>query len=344
MSYTVIPAEGAVVNTSTELQREFIRRIRENGIEEAIGWLKPMKGDLELSYPASIPFFWQEDGSRSYLVELCEENSFTRPLVCRADRPFCFFTNLKVNTQYYWRVNRGRIRSFRTAGEDFRFIRIDGLLNVRDLGGIGIRQGLIYRGSEMDGYSLHRITPAGAVVFRDELGMRTEVNLRLEKPGEPEFANVGAPVKYKKLPYRPYLEAFEPVHREELCRIMEFFAEEENYPIYFHCRGGADRTGMIAMLLRAIAGESDEDILADYELTSLSSYADGVKEGVPVHGFRSRNGAYFTRFTDHLPTFLGLTAEEAEGLSLRDKLMMMLTACGVSDETIRDIRRIIANR
>ena len=50
---------------------------------------------------------------------------------------------------------------------------------------------------------------------------------------------------------------------------MEFFAEEENYPIYFHCRGGADRTGMIAMLLRAIAGVSDETIRNIHNIITL---------------------------------------------------------------------------
>ena len=37
--------------------------------------------------------------------------------------------------------------------------------------------------------------------------------------------------------------------------------------VLFHCKRGYDRTGIIALLLLALAGVSPEDIVADYELS-----------------------------------------------------------------------------
>ena len=58
-----------------------------------------------------------------------------------------------------------------------------------------------------------------------------------------------------------------PVHD----KVLEIFADEKNYPIYFHCAVGADRTGTIGMYLDTILGMSSEDILLNYNFTSLAS-------------------------------------------------------------------------
>lgn len=59
------------------------------------------------------------------------------------------------------------------------------------------------------------------------------------------------------------MKIFEEEYKENICEIMNFFAEESNYPIYFHCMGGADRTRMIALYLQALVGEAEEDIYLD---------------------------------------------------------------------------------
>ena len=114
---------------------------------------------------------------------------------------------------------------------------------------------------------------------------------------------------------------------------MDVFADEENYPIYFHCYGGADRTGMIALYLRALLGESDEDIFIDYELTSLSSYTKGESEGVTGFGFRSRESDYFKEFL-RLYSVYG-------GKNLAERTESFLLSCGGEKETIERIRRIL---
>lgn len=143
---------------------------------------------------------------------------------------------------------------------------------------------------------------------------------------------VGKEIQYVCLPYRPYKEAFEEEHKKGICKIMEFLSHEENYPIYFHCMGGADRTGTIAFFLRALVDESDDDIHTDYELTALCSYASGVAEGAV--GARSRNKPYYVDFLKMLNNY-------APGQMFSVQVKKFLLSCGVSEETISKIINII---
>jgi hypothetical protein len=49
---------------------------------------------------------------------------------------------------------------------------------VRDVGGINIKEGLVYRGCEIN--HEYRLTEEGKAIFKDQLGIRTEINLRKE--------------------------------------------------------------------------------------------------------------------------------------------------------------------
>ncbi len=326
------PPEGALIDTHTPMQNEFIERIRRDGTEAALAWLLPVKNHCERSYPRDVTLRWPSDGAERYAVEVAGTPEFAGSRICETADPFFTLTNPKVGQQYFWRVNGGETHSFSTVGHTYRFIRIDGLMNVRDVGGIRLRQGLVYRGSEVTGE--YELTDAGRKTFCEELGIRTEVSLRREKTEEPPYSAVGRPVRFRRLPYRPYREVFEDEHRENICRIFDFLADAENYPVYFHCLGGADRTGMVALYLRALAGETDEEILLDYELTSLSAYAGGLTEGIRAEGFRSRNNDYFAEFL----TMLGAYAQEK---SIAAASRAFLLDCGVKEETLTRVMDLL---
>ncbi len=90
-------------------------------------------------------------GAEGGLFELSENADFTNAYSVNCHASFCEIDNLKVAKTYYWRVNGGAARCFCTKDNAIRFIKIDGVLNVRDIGGKNIKQGLIYRGSGMYG-------------------------------------------------------------------------------------------------------------------------------------------------------------------------------------------------
>ena len=67
---------------------------------------------------------------------------------------------------------------------------------------------------------------------------------------------------------------------ETFASILSGIADEDNLHVVFHCAAGKDRTGMVAALLLAVLGVSDEDIVADYELTSRYRRAERLAEAM----------------------------------------------------------------
>ena len=57
---------------------------------------------------------------------------------------------------------------------------------------------------------------------------------------------------------------------------MRVFADPDNYPIIFHCAGGADRTGSLAIMLKALLNVGENELVADYELT-MDRYRNGAE-------------------------------------------------------------------
>ena len=184
--------------------------------------------------------------------------------------------NLRTGTQYHYSgiftlTDGSKITlsgSFKTAAGP-RLMHIDGLVNVRDLGGWTtvegktVNQGLLYRGSEMDGLveSDFKLTPQGLEQMK-ALGIKTDLDLRHE--GENVLG--GKHILYNAIQYE---YAFTDVGKDAVRRLFADLADPANYPAYLHCTYGADRTGTMCYLLLGLLGVSDADLKRDYELTAL---------------------------------------------------------------------------
>ncbi len=59
MAVLLYPENGFLFDTHTELQNEFIRRIADCGITEALKWLEPVKNRQEVSQPSVLTFRWE---------------------------------------------------------------------------------------------------------------------------------------------------------------------------------------------------------------------------------------------------------------------------------------------
>jgi protein-tyrosine phosphatase len=63
--------------------------------------------------------------------------------------------------------------------------------------------------------------------------------------------------------YRPFLDA----KPERIAAVLTAIARIPDRGVIFHCGAGRDRTGLISLLLLALAGVTPEAIVADYELS-----------------------------------------------------------------------------
>ncbi len=317
------PRSGATVSIASRRQAIFRDFVGNAPADLIPNWMKvdKRKNREDLSVPKPVRFAW--DSSKTVLFELSETKDFSAVVVSRECVSPTEVYNLKTGTRYYWRVNGGRSRSFCTADTFVRMIRADGASNIRDVGslktadGRRLKQGLLYRGTEMDVH--HEITPDGVAALL-ALGIKTDLDVRGDAPEGCVTSPLGDTVRYVNVPclqYHTFLEA-------KNCRpLLEFLADEENYPIYVHCWAGADRTGTLMYVLETILGVSEEDRLAEYEITSLSVWGDRR---------RSKVGWGWGLFMEVLSEFDGKTNDERVFAFLRD--------CGVTEELMDKLRQI----
>ena len=334
------PENGSVVSQMTEKQRLFLSSAgkRDAGQNLKIDWLHLVKQGEDNTFPAPVVFSWEadfdeKDGFEFWFMISTEKNFYNQTAI-RCCGCTVSVGNLFLGQTYYWKVSATKDKKtvltscvfcFTTAAEPPRWIGAGGLSNVRDIGGWPlengkqIRQGLVFRGSEMEFH--HIITEQGKETLLDDLHIKTDLDLREEAVGKISSSALGTEINFCLIPVKAY-NAFLAESEKNICRkVFKLFADKKNYPFYIHCWGGADRTGTLIFLLCAILGMAENNLYLDYELTSLS-----------IWGERSRNSELFQAFLNALQVY--------EGTTVNEKSKNFLLSVGITEseiETIRDI-------
>jgi protein-tyrosine phosphatase len=181
-----------------------------------------------------------------------------------------------------------------------RHLDWDGCCNVRDLGGLPAAGGRRTRwGAVVRADAIDRLTPAGWAALEAH-GVRTIVDLRndderegLDGAARPAgittvhvpldgiedraFWDVWAtgPQFGTLLYYGPFLERFP----QRAAAAVAAVARAAPGGVALHCVGGRDRTGLISILLLALAGVAPRDIAADYALSAPRLRARALAHG-----------------------------------------------------------------
>ena len=335
------PVNNATVSLQTAEQETFLKE--EQWRAEMDGaltfcWFDLEEEGVERSLPLPVTFCWEETDEEAndedcYWLLVSKKKTIETPWVYTTKESCLDVYNLKVGTQYFWCVQkngkRSEVSSFETRLTLPRCMKIDHISNVRDMGGYKvedghIRQGKMYRGGE---FELHmHLTEAGMKELQ-RLGMRTELDMRGEAKDKVDFTTAELMgIKRAYVPSVPYAEVFKEEQRGALRAFFEVFTEPENYPIYYHCWGGADRTGTFAFILGAFLGMTLEDLINEYEFTSLA-----------IWGIRSRNYEGFQAFLD---LFFALPGE-----TLRQKGANFLKQyAGLTDEELAVIYDVMVEK
>lgn len=253
--------------------------------------------------------------------------------------------NLEIGAQYEWTVTCGEesaSATFWTDGTSPRLIRSGEMRMMRDLGGwtgtlegkqYKIRQNLIFRGAAADSPKTdeYLADDTARAFFRDVVGLRNEVDFRnLNDIGTD--GDVTSKAKstgmYKLDPEGKYGIAYNNINFTAgsslpksggFPKAVKFMTDPDNLPAYFHCKSGRDRTGMMAGLLLAVLGVSEEDIRRDYQTTS-------DKDCYAKYGFK-------TILETTLPNY------RSSKLSLAENAKAYLNDIGLTDEQIENFRK-----
>lgn len=313
------------IDLHTPVQRAFLSDANENCKQYADGF-------SPADAPLPVTLSWDADAPGPYTVRLSENADLSGARVFTTDVPTLDVYNLKIGTRYFFTVNEETPGSFTTADAAPRNLSVGGVMNVRDLGGWKttdgkrVRQGLLFRTSALDCYSESErkmkdlVTPDGKSTLTDQIGIRTEIDLRRDHESESGYppegiteSTLGEGVRYLHCPIllgpENYLNSV-----ESLRRIFSTLADPQNYPVAYHCRVGADRTGFVSYLILALLGVDREDVLRDYLFTNFSEqgfYRPPINRGYVV------------------------TIDETPGDTMQEKVRRVLTErIGVPEETL----------
>lgn len=327
------PKEGELVNLANSEVAEYIENYG-IGMDSSA----PYYGQGDHYAMQGVCLSWTDrKPSKRYELTISRNSDMSPAETCVVDGKETVLTDLFVNTTYYWQVSGGsgvsEIFSFRTADTP-RTITIDGVSNTRDIGGKTtsegkkIRQGMAYRGAALDD-----ITEEGKETFLDVYQIKTDLDLRNRGEGFQGNSPVGKDVNYFNYSCPYYASAGTGAttgidmteNYEKLASALRVFADEDNYPVYFHCAIGRDRTAMVSMLLLGVCGVSKKDICADYEMSffSQSGCSDEAEVGSMVKNFNvtlnyiMQNGDNHGTLKDNCETYLlqiGLTQDEIDAI------------------------------
>ena len=356
-AFTSVTTFDEPVEFHTAAQKEFLEydekpyeQLTANDMKK---WA-PNNGSNDYSTPLPIEIEFAQDsaGVSKYQLQISRDYKFVdnvKTVEVGADATKFQVYNLFSGTDYYYKVKAiyddettaVSATNKLTTVEGVRNMLIEGMYNVRDLGGKAtvdggyIRQGLLYRTAAMDdGQSGSIITNAGKVRMMEDIKPKTEIELRggsngLDK-GEAQNRNdsvLGSEVDYqfKGMAYSGGKNLL--FRNVELVRqVFDVLGEEESYPVFFHCRIGTDRTGLIALLVNALCGLDLQSLYQDYLLSNFAK----ISKNFGCTG----NGE---------DTVAGYISEIAEfpGEKLQNSAYNFLLACGVPAEKLDTVIRVL---
>ncbi len=281
-------------------------------------------GTSELSRPLTFTLDWDfitnsGETINDYYLNVTSDETLSSFETYKCSNSEYTFTNLIIGTTYYYFVTANTnvssyssdIHTFKTEDKGPRNVYVDGITNVRDLGGYvtasnkRVKQGMVYRTGQLNnGYSLTvspKITLEGRKMLLDVFKIKSEIDLR--EIYNNENGALYDSVLGKDVNYYPYHMGWDVVNiakneTESMRNVFKVFTNRNNYPVIFHCAIGTDRTGVVAFYLNALLGLNNVDIYRDYLFSNFGNI--GGPRGL------DHINSHFT----YLSTFEGNTLQE----------------------------------
>ena len=312
--------------------------------------------------PKPLSLSWtSEEGALYYTVKMSVNADMSNAESYLCFSPYLEIEDLFAGTHYYYQIIakyadktvKSRIFDLYTANLP-RTISIEGVSNTRDIGGYyttdgnyRVRQGMAYRGGALEqaiynGAVVSEITQAGKEKMLHVYNIKTDLDVRGSLSVSPlgnsvNFVNVSGPYYVGSTGVDSNADSskgsWSGTYRQALLKEIQTFANPDNYPIYFHCQIGRDRTGTLSFLINALLGVGENDLCMEYEL-SFFSEAGCRDDGSPaalmlqirnlLRYLKNYGPGDLKENTERFMLELGVTQEEID--SIRAILLEEVTA------------------
>lgn len=305
--------------------------------------------------PKAVELTWSASGGKS--IQIASSPSFSTGSLFPAENITFSSSNKKATVYnlvpdvvYYYRVLSSSNSvvaqgSIRPVGP-VRMIK--GLSkNFRDLGGWQagdkkLRYGRLYRG-----YNINGLSSDGQAILKNTLGVGKVLDLRGFKTSEAnDIKNAKTLVKetmelqWENYPVEKLLGVAtnNPGNTAELYRAaikdIITFLRDDGRAVFFHCAGGADRTGTLALLIEALIGVPFSDICLDYELTTFDKTHRRLRNSTDLDNYP------FKTMIEYLRTYH--QTETGRAGSTIQEIVTTWATTGTNALTLQDIEQLKA--
>lgn len=285
--------------------------------------------------PSNNILKWHYEGDyESFTVTLSREEDLSKVVYkAETEENELLLDNILLSGEtYYWQVTVNKEDGSKVFSRIFNFftenyvrtVDIDGVSNTRDIGGYDTPygrtlQGLVYRGAMLDD-----ITEKGKRQL-DALGIKTDLDLRAHSEGTVNPSDRENYINYSGPQYTAIIT--DAALKSNLAQAVRAFADPQNYPIFFHCSDGRDRTGTLSFILNSLLGLRYEELMKEY-LISFFSVAGTTEKVLAIALFE--NISYLYEYLN----------ENFQGENYAQKTENYLKSIGITQneiDTIRDI-------
>lgn len=296
------------VSTHTDLQQGFFDSANYTGA--------PTSGTERLDAPAPVKIEWTferlgctVDKFIVYVGQQADLSDATEYTAFKLATNYAIYNTFLGETYYFKVVAKcgsnlyeSEIGSFTVKNDGARIIKMDNLINFRDIGGYvtqdgkKVKQGLAYRSARWDSGGCNPSND-DAKSIRDVLGIVSEIDLRAIDETTRKVSSVEGVNYYHYDMYSVSItdmkDSKQANDANTIKRLFqEVFCDESYYPLDFHCWIGTDRTGLVAFMLEGLLNMKVEDIYRDYLLSNFANigsarYATPIDRYLNIVGYHA---------------------------------------------------------
>ena len=247
----------------------------------------------------------EKDLSDGYTVNGSKNNyiSFSNPYL--GDNYFKVIANFSDGSK-----EESEIKVFKVEDVAPRNLDVGNMPNCRDMGGRTtyaggkIKQGMIYRtaGNKFDNFS--SIDSDCQDVLTNQLKVKTEINVANSTGNNVNLSGVKVEncfMAYGSVPYSNLAR-----NSVRVRQIMDILSKEENYPVFYHCRIGTDRTGITGVMINGLLGVPFNEVIQDY---GFSNFSPIDNQRYP-HKTPDNNGDDIAKYIDEILALPGKNFQE----------------------------------
>ena len=344
---------GETVDLLNDNLRDYLSLTEESKI--AMFLRSRMGQDYSISKAMRVEW---EGGKAPYVVTLAKDLDCTQKVYSKT----CYAQNYSFDAglflpgyTYYYKVTDAdgeetEIDSF-TIMQAPRVITVSGVKNVRDIGGWKTEDGRsIAYGKLFRGAHIEDIAEGGKETLWS-LGIKTDLDFRTPTESNNATKSPVSDLVYERISITLFDRIFDQSSRDLIKKTMVYFSDESHYPIYYHCKAGADRTGTVTFLLNGLCGVSFEDLTKDFELTSFFGTGSRWRSAIEVEagvanftedGIMNPAQDNYVAWNKLYMEMMSRYGQESGKLS--DAIAAYLLDIGVTETQIENIRTILLTK